>query len=93
VVLGGIAFAGERGISAVEVSIDGGASWRTAVLDRPPAPAAWARWLWPWPDAAPGRYQALVRATDGSGAPQTADRQGSFPAGATGYDQVEVVIQ
>jgi len=93
VVLGGIAFAGERGISAVEVSIDGGASWRTAVLDRPPAPAAWARWLWPWPDAAPGRYQALVRATDGAGAPQTADRQGSFPAGATGYDQVEVVIQ
>ena len=50
-------------VEAVEVSVDGGASWERAPLERDVDSAwAWVRWSHPW-DAAPGVHElALPRA-------------------------------
>ena len=80
----GIAFAGDRGVTSVEVSIDDGATWAPAVLDDEFAPLAWRFWTFDF-DAAPREHRLLVRATDGAGAVQTAETNSPLPNGATGY--------
>jgi DMSO/TMAO reductase YedYZ molybdopterin-dependent catalytic subunit len=52
--------------AAVEVSTDGGRSWRTARLDGQPSPWAWAGWSFAW-EATPGTYELCSRATDAAG--------------------------
>ncbi|MDP1572043.1 MAG: molybdopterin-dependent oxidoreductase [Vicinamibacterales bacterium] len=88
--LGGIAFAGDRGISRVEVSVDGGTRWETATLAPPLGPFTWVLWTWDWTPEAPGSHRLIVRATDGAGALQPAEPRPSFPAGATGLHAVSV---
>ncbi len=88
--VGGVAFAGLRGVARVEVSFDGGASWREASLEAAPSAYAWRRWAWVGaPEevgATPGgRFDVTVRATDGDGVVQTAERARPLPAGATGH--------
>ena len=80
----GIAFAGERGISRVEVSVDGGDSWADADLDPEFGPLAWRFWRFRF-SAEPQSYQIFVRATDGGGATQTSEVRPTLPDGATGY--------
>jgi DMSO/TMAO reductase YedYZ molybdopterin-dependent catalytic subunit len=82
--IGGIAFAGERGIQRVEVSVDGGKTWKDAQVRPPLGDHTWVLWQFPW-DPEPGEYTIQSRATDGNGDVQTADEQGTFPDGATGY--------
>ena len=55
--LRGVAFAGDRGISRVEVSADGGRTWRAARLTYNPSPLAWTLWSLPWA-ARPGHPRA-----------------------------------
>jgi DMSO/TMAO reductase YedYZ molybdopterin-dependent catalytic subunit len=90
-VVAGLAWAGDRGIRRVEVSLDGGASWTPATLRRELARAAWRQWRLPLPPGAPGRRSLRVRATDGRGVLQTAQQAPPHPSGASGYHQVEVV--
>ncbi len=89
--LSGVAYAGLRGISRVEVSVDGGRSWRRARLEPPLSPYCWTIWSLLWAPA-PGLYQLTVRATDGSSRPQTEQATGSYPAGATGLQQLQVEV-
>jgi hypothetical protein len=89
--IGGIAWAGDRGISKVEVQVDDGA-WAEAVLQTPPlSPLTWVLWRYDWP-VVPGRHVFRVRATDGTGALQIAEEHDTFPDGATGYDSATVTI-
>jgi len=89
--IGGIAWAGDRGIQKVEVQDNGGA-WAEAILQTPPlSPLTWALWRYDWP-VAPGRHVFHVRATDGTGALQIEEQQDTFPNGATGYDSASVNI-
>ena len=90
--IGGIAFAGERGISRVEVSVDGGATWQTAQLETALGPATWVRWGLPWPSLLPGNYTLIARTYDGNGTPQIAAARKSGPGGATGYARREVTV-
>lgn len=90
--VGGIAFAGDRGIQKVEVSVDGGTTWRQATLDPPLSPDSWVFWKWQWRPLAAGSYTLVARATDGHGDVQTSRKQGTVPNGATGYHQVTVVV-
>jgi DMSO/TMAO reductase YedYZ molybdopterin-dependent catalytic subunit len=90
--VGGIAFAGNRGIQKVEVSMDNGLTWNTATLEPPLSPDAWVLWTWHWKPLLPGHYTLAVRATDGTGAVQTSRSQGTVPNGATGYYTVDVVV-
>src|SRR5438132_11957790 len=63
----GIAYGGDRGISRVELSSDGGKSWRDAEIYYSGGNLAWSLWKTEWmPDAA-GDYMLVARATDGEG--------------------------
>ncbi len=92
VALKGIAFAGTRGISRVEVSTDGGGIWQDARLDYQSTPLTWVLWSLDWRPAEPGEYKLVVRATDGTGALQSAEDRGTAPEGATGYHRVTARI-
>jgi hypothetical protein len=67
--LRGVAFSGEAGIAGVELSFDGGESWRPAQLEGPPTPYGFRVFRYPW-KAEPGRYRVACRATDSTGATQ-----------------------
>lgn len=89
--IGGIAWAGERGIRKVELQINGG-SWIEATLRTPPlSPLTWVQWRYDW-DAAPGSYDIRVRATDGIGQLQIEEVTPVRPNGATGYHSTSVRI-
>ncbi|MDQ6882622.1 MAG: molybdopterin-dependent oxidoreductase [Candidatus Dormibacteraeota bacterium] len=88
----GVAFAGIRGIDAVALSGDGGQSWGPVTIDYAPSKLAWVMWHADWRPAGPGEYVLMVRATDGAGDLQTAQRQGTAPAGATGIHKVKARI-
>jgi hypothetical protein len=89
--VGGIAWAGDRGIQKVEVQVDDG-EWVAAVLRTPPlSPLTWVQWRYDWP-IIPGSHRFRVRATDGTGALQTAEVRGVRPDGATGYHEVVIDV-
>jgi DMSO/TMAO reductase YedYZ molybdopterin-dependent catalytic subunit len=91
--LNGVAYAGDRGISRVEVSADEGATWQEAGIDYAPGKLAWALWSALWSPPAPGTYTLKVRATDGTGAVQTEETRGRAPSGAAGRHQVRVMVR
>ena len=93
VALGGVAFAGTRGISAVEWSVDSGKSWRQANLESPLGPLTWQRWTATWSPDREGIYTLLARARDGTGQVQTSEAMGSYPRGANGYHSIIVVVE
>ena len=68
-VLHGRAWSGHAPIRKVDVSTDGGVSWRRARLHGPNLRNAWVRWELPWTPPA-GRHELLARATDRSGLTQ-----------------------
>jgi DMSO/TMAO reductase YedYZ molybdopterin-dependent catalytic subunit len=89
--LRGVAFAGDRGISRVEVSADGGRTWRAARLTYNPSPLAWTLWSLPW-TARPGVHELVVRATDGEGSAQSSATRGIAPEGSAGWHRIEVTV-
>lgn len=84
-VLGGVAFAGDRGVEQVEISFDGGLSWTRTHLKEPLGPNAWRLWAMPWAPLGPGRQLVQVRAVDGQGTVQSERRVPVLPDGAEGY--------
>jgi DMSO/TMAO reductase YedYZ molybdopterin-dependent catalytic subunit len=70
IVILGAAYAGEARVTGVDVSLDGGASWRAAQLIGPNEPYAWRQWQYVWADAAPGEYLLMARAGDDRGRQQ-----------------------
>lgn len=73
----GIAFAGKRKITQVEVQIDGG-DWMPATLVENDGPLAWTQWYVTWTLPAPGTYRIGVRATDETGFVQSEEAAGLF---------------
>jgi hypothetical protein len=90
--LAGVAFAGARGIQAVEWSSDAGRSWSRAELTPALSLLTWVLWHATWTPAADGTYTLMVRARDGVGALQSGASQPSYPAGASGYHRVHVAV-
>ncbi len=88
VTVGGIAFAGSRGIRRLEVSADGGKTWQDAKMRPALSPYTWVLWEHSWEPSKTGVYGIQARATDGTGAVQTAEVSGDFPSGATGYHTI-----
>lgn len=88
--IAGVAWAPDRGISAVEVSIDQG-PWQPAELSTPISDATWVQFLYRW-DADPGDHLIQVRATDGTGETQTDARTPPAPDGARGYHTIQVTV-
>jgi DMSO/TMAO reductase YedYZ molybdopterin-dependent catalytic subunit len=91
-ILGGVAFAGDRGISKVEVSVDGGVTWQNAQLKPPISNLTWALWAFEWFPSKTGSYNVYARATDGTGTAQTSQTSPTFPNGATGYVMIQLNV-
>ena len=86
----GIAYAQHRGISKVEIRVDGG-RWQQARLGDEGSIDLWRQWAYDW-RAEPGLHRLEVRATDGPGEVQPEERVPPFPNGATGWHSVLVTI-
>jgi len=90
--IAGVAFAGERGISKVEVSTDGGNTWQNASVQDPLSNNCWVLWALEWIPQNKGKYNIVVRATDKAGNLQTAEIRDPYPSGYTGYHSVEETV-
>jgi DMSO/TMAO reductase YedYZ molybdopterin-dependent catalytic subunit len=90
--IAGVAFAGDRGISKVEVSVDGGNNWNEATLKKPRSPYSWVLWAYEWTPTSKGNTTIIVRAYDGTGTAQDANVTQPFPDGATGYHAIQVTV-
>ena len=89
----GIAFAGKRGISAVELSTDGGRNWAPATVRQPLSNLTWVTWTATWSATSAGAYILQVRARDGGGALQPATHAPSYPSGSGGYHTLSVSVR
>ena len=88
--IAGMAFAGDRGIARVEVSTDGGATWKDARLKDALSPYTWVLWTVEVAMSADKHYKIVARATDKTGMVQTSEIADPFPNGATGYPVINV---
>jgi DMSO/TMAO reductase YedYZ molybdopterin-dependent catalytic subunit len=70
----GVANAGDSGIRRVELSLDGGHTWRNAMLGPDLGKYSWRRWQAPWTPSAKGSCRLMVRATSGNGQIQRASQ-------------------
>jgi DMSO/TMAO reductase YedYZ molybdopterin-dependent catalytic subunit len=86
----GVAWAPDRGVSAVEVQVDD-AGWQPATISAPISDATWVQFSYAW-DATPGDHRIQVRATDGNGEIQTDERSEPAPDGARGHHTIQVSV-
>ena len=89
--IGGIAFAGVRGVSKVEVRVDNG-EWREARLRSPLSGATWVIWRYDW-RFDPGNHAFEVRCVEADGVPQIEERNSPRPSGATGIHQRAEMVE
>ncbi len=87
--IAGVAWAPTRGVSKVEVLMDG-ADWKEAELSVPLSTASWVQWK-VMLDAPAGLRILQVRATDGTGETQTSQHTPPAPDGARGYHTIRYI--
>ena len=88
--IAGIAFGGDKGISKVEVSTDGGITWKAAKIKEPLSRYTWILWTTGFVPEKVENYKIIVRATDKNGEVQSSELNNPFPDGATGYHTISV---
>jgi len=91
VAMRGIAFAGARRISGVDVSWDGGRAWHAAELQSEFSAYAWRFWELT-PTLPAGQYRVRVRARDGEGTLQPSTTAPTLPNGADGYHTITITV-
>ena len=89
--LHGYAFAGDRAITSVEVSIDDG-PWMPVPFTQNQA-QEWALWSTDWSPATPGDHRIQVRATDATGWVQQDSTANAFPNGSSAIHSIVVHMQ
>jgi DMSO/TMAO reductase YedYZ molybdopterin-dependent catalytic subunit len=95
VTFGGVAWAQQRGVRAVEVRIDSPGQqgqWQQADLGASYSKDTWRLWSLRWQATEPGEHTITVRATDNTGAVQTPDVADPVPDGATGWHSVTFTV-
>ena len=88
--IGGIAHAGARRISKVEVKMDNG-PWEQAALRTPLSQLTWVIWRYEWPFHS-GKHTFTVRCYEGNGTPQVATPSPAEPNGATGLHSRSMML-
>lgn len=86
--IGGIAFAGNRGIAKVQYQTNIDDRWYDADLEDQLRVTTWRRWS-AQTGLSPGRHMLRLRAIDGNGNVQDSDPAAPHPDGASGYHAVE----
>lgn len=66
----GLTWSGNQPVERVEISADGGQTWRTVDLERATSSYSWQRWHTTWTASRPGTYTLKARATDVKGRTQ-----------------------
>jgi len=90
--IAGVAWAGDRGIELVEVSLDAGTTWEAARVREPISSVSWVQWVFRWTPQEARTVTVACRATDGEGEVQTARLAPPHPDGASGYHEVAVSV-
>jgi DMSO/TMAO reductase YedYZ molybdopterin-dependent catalytic subunit len=88
--IGGIAHAGARRISRVEVRVDEG-PWNEAAIRPPLSGTTWVLWRYEWPFRA-GSHTFTVRCVEGEGAAQIVEPAPPHPSGAAGLHSKAVML-
>ena len=91
--IGGVAFSGDRGISRVELSIDGGDTWFDGEVEDALSESSWVRWYYNWTPEEEANVHLLARAFEGDGTPQIEEEQSALPAGSTGLHGLRLSIR
>ena len=91
VLVGGVAWAQQKGgVAKVQVQIDGGA-WQDAEMGPDVGNDYWRQWFYRW-DAQPGPHAVAARAISGDGETQSAVRALPFPEGSSGIQSLQVTV-
>ncbi|HEX3288090.1 MAG TPA: molybdopterin-dependent oxidoreductase [Mycobacterium sp.] len=96
VTFGGVAWAQNRGVKAVEVRIDSPnkqGTWQHAQLGASYSNDTWRLWSFEWQAEASGSHTITVRATDNTGAVQTEAWADPVPDGASGWHSVTFAVK
>ncbi|MGQ0664056.1 MAG: sulfite oxidase [Pseudomonadota bacterium] len=95
IALKGAAWAGEKTVRAVHVSVDYGESWATAQLGNPANKYSWQRWTASVTVPSEGYYELWSRATDSDGKPQPHAPANWNPSGygANPFHRVAVLVK
>lgn len=97
VTFGGVAWAQNRGVRAVEVRIDTPdgqeGQWQPAELGAAYSNDTWRLWSFRWDATDPGLHTITVRATDNTGSVQTSEQADPVPDGATGWHNVTFAVK
>jgi DMSO/TMAO reductase YedYZ molybdopterin-dependent catalytic subunit len=92
--IAGIAYAGNRGVTTVQFSVDGGQTWQDASLIEPPAGKdAWVRWQGTFMAAAGAALKLVARTVDGSGTLQPETFSLPQPDGGGGWHSIQVNVR
>lgn len=91
VAAGGVAFAGLNDVQSVEVSLDGGETWRKAKLEEPIGEYARRRWR-SVVERSPGEIDVVTRVIDTTGTVQTSKESPPHPSGSTGWHRITIDI-
>jgi DMSO/TMAO reductase YedYZ molybdopterin-dependent catalytic subunit len=71
----GVAWSGSNKVVRIDISTDGGSTWRPAYWIDSVQPYTWRRWIFYWNAEHPGEYTIMSRAIDESGATQPLQTQ------------------
>lgn len=63
----GVGWAGTTDVVSIQVSTDGGLTWKHAQWLDPIEKYSWRRWVYVWHERTPGEYQIMACATDSQG--------------------------
>jgi DMSO/TMAO reductase YedYZ molybdopterin-dependent catalytic subunit len=88
--LHGVAYAGNKAITKVEVSNDDGKTWQAAKLTPQRSKYAWVLWTLPW-NAVKGTSRVIVRCW-ADGVVQDPKDSDSLPEAASGYHSVVISV-
>jgi len=91
--IGGVAWAVHRGVSAVQVRVDGG-DWIDAQIAGVPSADTWLQWVYEWDttDVRRGDHVVEARALDGEGIAQIEEPKAVAPDGAQGFHRVTIDV-
>lgn len=88
----GIAFCGNQAVGSVDLSVDGGETWRRARFTSSAQRHVWTTWEVDWRPSQDGEHILAVRVTDQDGRKQEEDFDGAFASGSTGLHRVVVKV-